>query len=155
MSERNKFSDLARRMLEDPVRRARVEEERRALDAILPLLEAEGGSVWTAEAEELLGVTRRELDEMRARGTILALPVGFVDHAFPLWQFDDAAPARLLPGLDRVLGAFSVESPQARAEFMLAPNVGLGGRRPLDALRAGDVEAVVHAAASHGEHGVG
>jgi hypothetical protein len=153
MSGRNRWSELVRQIDEDPVRRARVKEERRALDAVLSLLEAEGDSVWSAEAEELLDVDRQGLDERRARGEILALPVGFGDHAFPLWQFDDEVPARLLPGLDRVLGAFSVDSPLTRAEFFLAPNAGLGGRRPLDVLRAGEVEAVVRAAVSYRNEG--
>jgi hypothetical protein len=40
-----------------------------------------------------------------------------------------------------------------QAEFMLAPNTRLGNKRPLDTLRAGEVDAAVRAASTYGEHG--
>jgi hypothetical protein len=118
------------------------------------MLEAEGGSVGTAEAAEILGgISKQAVDKRRERGTILALPRGGGEYAFPLWQFDENSRDGLLPGLARVLRSFSVEDPWMRAEFMLAPNPRLGGKKPLDALGYGEVEASALAAAAYGVHG--
>lgn len=135
---------------ESPIARARLRGIRRKRE----LLEAEGGSVGTAEAAEILGgISKQAVDKRRERGTILALPKGGGEYAFPLWQFDEGAKDGLVPGLSRVLKSFSVHNPWMRAEFMLAPNARLGGGRPIDMLKGGEVEAVVRTAAAYGEHG--
>ena len=58
----------------------------------------------------------------------------------------------MVPGLSRVLRSFSLESPWMQAEFMLSPEDRLGDRRPLDALKAGEVEVVARAVSAYGEH---
>jgi hypothetical protein len=93
------------------------------------------------------------VDKRRERGTILALPRGGGEYAFPLWQFDEGTRDGLLPGLTRVLRSFSVEDPWMRSEFMLAPDDRLGGKRPLDALREGEAEAALRTASAYGVHG--
>lgn len=133
-----------------PVVRARLRGIRRKR----ALLEAEGGSVSTAEVAELLGgISKQAVDKRRERGTILALPAGGGGYAFPLWQFDDISGDGLIPGFARVLKSFSVESPWMRAEFMLAASTRFDGRRPLDVLAAGEVEEVARAASAYGEQG--
>ena len=82
----------------------------------------------------------------------LALPVSDGKHAFPRWQFDGDAEDGMVPGLSRVLRSFSLESPWMQAEFMLSPEDRLGDRRPLDALKAGEVEVVARAVSAYGEH---
>jgi hypothetical protein len=135
---------------ESPLARARLRGIRRKRE----MLEAEGGSVGTAEAAEILGgISKQAVDKRRERGTILALPRGGGEYAFPLWQFDENSRDGLLPGLARVLRSFSVEDPWMRAEFMLAPNPRLGGKKPLDALGYGEVEASALAATAYGVHG--
>jgi hypothetical protein len=135
---------------DSPLARARLRGIRRKRE----MLEAEGGSVGTAEVAEILGgISKQAVDKRRERGTILALPRGGGEYAFPLWQFDDNTRDGLLPGLARVLRGFSVENPWMRAEFMLAPNARLGGKRPLDALRNGEVEASALTASAYGVHG--
>ena len=132
----------------DPLAEARLRGERRMAE----ILEAEGGSVGAAEAAEVLGISERALEHRRREGTVLALPVGDGEHAFPRWQFDGDAEDGMAPGLPRVLRSFSLESPWMQAEFMLAPEDRLGDRRPLDVLKAGEVDVVVRAASAYGEH---
>jgi hypothetical protein len=135
---------------ESPVVRARLRGIRRKRE----VLQAEGGSVGTVEAAQILGgISKQAVDKRRERGTILALPKGGGEYAFPLWQFDENTRDGLLPGLARVLKRFSVENPWMRAEFMLAPNARLGGKKPLNALRDGEVEAPALAASAYGVHG--
>jgi hypothetical protein len=135
---------------ESPMARARLRGIRRKRE----MLEAEGGFVGTAEAAEILGgISKQAVDKRRERRTILALPRGGGEYAFPLWQFDEGTRDGLVPGLTRVLKSFSVENPWMRAEFMLAPNARLGEKRPLDALRDGEAEAVARAASTYGVHG--
>jgi hypothetical protein len=56
-------------------------------------------------------------------------------------------------GLERVLAAIDDEGGWMRLAFLLSPEERLGGERPLDALRRGEVEAVERAARLYGEHG--
>jgi hypothetical protein len=135
---------------ESPMARARLRGIRRKRE----VLQAEGGSVGTTEAAEILGgISKQAVDKRRERGTILALPRGGGEYAFPLWQFDEGTRDGLLPGLTRVLRSFSVEDPWMRSEFMLAPDDRLGGKRPLDALGEGEAEAAARAASAYGVHG--
>jgi hypothetical protein len=135
---------------ESPVARARL----RGIHRKKEVLQAEGGSVGTAEAAQILGgISKQAVDKRRERGTILALPRGGGEYAFPLWQFNEGSRDGLLPGLTKVLRSFSVEAPWVRAEFMLASNDRLGGKRPLDALREGEAEAAARAASAYGVHG--
>jgi hypothetical protein len=135
---------------ESPIARAKL----RGIHRKSELLKAEGGAIGTAEAAEILGgISKQAVDKRRDRGTILALPLGGGEYAFPLWQFDEGTKDGLVLGLAQVLKSFSVKNPWMQAEFMLAPNTRLGNKRPLDTLRAGEVDAAVRAASTYGEHG--
>ncbi len=141
-------------VLEDARKSPIVQARLRGIRRKREMLEAEGGSAGTAEAAEILGgISKQAVDKRRERGTILALPKGGGGYAFPLWQFDEGTRDGLVPGLARVLRSFSVGDPWMRAEFVLAANARLGGRRPLDALKDGEDEAAVRAAAAYGVHG--
>ena len=59
----------------------------------------------------------------------------------------------LLPGVRDVLDAFAIADPWTRVNFMLTSDARLGGRRPVDVLREGDIASVVRAARAYGEHG--
>ncbi len=133
---------------QSPLIRARLRGARRRLE----LLDAEGGRVSAEEAAGRLGKSRAALDKRRSRGTVLALPKGG-EYVYPEWQFDEDTRDGLLPGLRKVLADFGVESPWMRAEFLLAHHEELGGMRPIDALKAGEVHKVQGLAASYGEQG--
>lgn len=132
----------------DPLVRARL----RGFAAKRSLLEVEGGTVSSAEAGEMLGIDRVAVDKRRKRGKLLAVRVGQRGFRYPLWQFDADSPAGIIAGLPEVLASFGVEDGWMRLSFMLSRNERLGGRRPLDALRHGESEAVRLAASAYGEH---
>jgi hypothetical protein len=60
-------------------------------------------------------------------------------------------PHRIVPGMDRVLGAMS--SPRAAWEFLRLESPFFPGepQRPLDVLKMGQIEDVLRAICSHGE----
>lgn len=61
---------------------------------------------------------------------------------YPVVQFDGR---RVLPGVAEVVEVLrgALVEPLSVASWLTAPNAGLGGRRPVDALRAGTVGDVV------------
>lgn len=135
-------------MEEGPLVRARL----RGVRARRELLGAEGGTVSSGQAAELLGITPQAVDKRRRAGKLLALPVGRA-YLYPVWQFDERGRGGVLGGLEEVLGSFGVEDAWMRASFFLRENGRLDDKRPLDALRDGEIKGVERAACAYGEHG--
>jgi len=135
-------------MEEGPLVRARL----RGVQARRGLLGAEGGAVSSGQAAELLGITPQAVDKRRRAGKLLALPVGRA-YLYPVWQFDERGRGGVLAGLEEVLGSFGVEDAWMRASYFLRKNGRLDDKRPLDALRDGEIESVERAARAYGEHG--
>jgi hypothetical protein len=132
---------------EDPLAAARVRGARQARE----ILREEGGTVGVGEMGELLGgISAQAVDRRRRKGRLLALPVGKGSYRYPVWQVADGA---VIEGFEEVLPSFGVEDPWMRAAFFLSGDARLGGERPLDRLRQGDIEAVKRAAAAYGVHG--
>jgi len=113
------------------------------------LLRAEGGVMSGPELARHLGITPQGLGKKRGKGQVFWLEVG-EGCVYPAFQ---VGPDGLLHGVREVLAAFQQGDPWARVNFMLTGDVRLGGQRPLDVLRAGDIAAVVRAARGYGEHG--
>lgn len=113
------------------------------------LLRAEGGVLSAPQLAGHLGITPQGLGKRRERNQVFWLETGG-GYVYPAFQ---VGPAGLLPGIREVLDAFEETDPWARANFMLTGDARLGGRRPIDVLRDGDVAAVVRAARGYGEHG--
>ncbi len=130
----------------DPMRKARL----RGVLAQRELLDADGGALSAADMADALGITRQAVDKRRKAGQILALEVGKRGYLYPAWQLGEG---RLVKGLAEALAALSADSPWAAARFFVSGNYRLRGRRPIDILRKGDVDAVVAAAEMFGEHG--
>jgi hypothetical protein len=61
-------------------------------------------------------------------------------RAYPAFQIADDG---LLPGMSAVVQAFAIDEPWMRVNFMLTGNARLGGRRPIDALREGQIGEVI------------
>ena len=129
----------------DPLRAARARGTRRQLD----LMKAEGGSIGVEAAAERLGIGRAAVDKRRKVGTLLAVEGGARAMAYPVWQFREYG---VLPGLERVLGAFRIADGLMRVEFFLSEDPDLG-QTPLAALRAGRVDEVAASASRFGRFG--
>jgi hypothetical protein len=128
---------------DDPLAEARI----RGLLARLWLLEEEGGVCSARQLGQVLGgLSRQGVDKRRAQGRLLALEVGKRGYVYPLWQVQRG---QVLPGLERVLAELDDFDPWMQAAFFLNPNTWLGGEAPLSALRRGDIERVVAAAATY------
>jgi hypothetical protein len=140
--ERAPFSD--RHVDDDPLRDARV----RGLHLREQVLKAEGGTWSAEEVGQHLGISRQGVERRRREDRLLALPVGGRAYRYPRWQFDSEG---VLPGFPEILAAFALPGAWTRAAFFLGTNDLLGGRRPLDVLRQGQVGEVMAAAATYGE----
>lgn len=130
----------------DPLAGAKL----RGIRAKTRLLDADGGCVSDEEAAQLLGVSRQSIAKARAKGQYFALPRGQTGYVYPVWQFETGRP---ITGLKKVLQALQEHDPWMQVSFMLSPNKRLDNKRPLDALREGQIEDVVMAASAFGEHG--
>ena len=115
------------------------------------LLSAEGGAVPVTAAMTFLGLkSRQAVQQRRARGKLLGLPLGGSAYLYPVWQFNQQG---VIPGLSEVLAALERLDPWGQAAFLLSGDARLDGLRPLDVLRAGRVAEVVTAARQYGEQG--
>lgn len=128
----------------DPLASARL----RGLRSREAFLSAEGGTLTARQVADLLGITRQAVDNRRKRGKLIAVELGRRGYAYSAWQFRTGSA---LPGLDRVIAAFPETSAWALIAFVLNGNAWLGGDRPLDRLRNGQIDEVIAAASQYGE----
>jgi hypothetical protein len=131
----------------DPLAIARL----RGKGAMREVLGQEGGALTASQAAEVLGISRQAVDKRRKGGQLLALTLPRRGLLYPAWQFNETGAT--LHGFVEVLEALGDDDEWAQARFFLNGNDRLGGRRPLDALREGDLDAVLEAARAFGEHG--
>ena len=101
----------------------------------------------TPEVAALYHASRQmPLDRLRA-GTLLAIRE-HGDWRFPAWQFDPQAPDGVVAGLPQVLAALPTSS-LLRAAWLTAWHPALHAT-PINALRSGQIDAVVHEARAVG-----
>lgn len=134
-----------------PGERARLELEntRRSFAFRRALLE---GALSAVQVAELLHSSRQTPHDRREAGTLLAVLDSGI-WKFPPWQFDANGPDGVVPGLPQVLralGEYGSVSPLEKASFLSQPSPYFGGRTPLQALRAGEVDNVVAVARAVG-----
>jgi hypothetical protein len=118
------------------------------------LVEAAGGSYTSQEMARTLRITVEDLERCRVRNEIISLPVEG-SFLYPKWQvvkrfwvFDV-----VLPGLDRVLDALGDRSPWSKAAFLLDQGIRPEFSTPLAGLKNNQIDLVIAAAQSYGEHG--
>ena len=117
------------------------------------LKEEEGGSVSAEEARAFMGgITKQAVLDRYKKGRLLGWRETRQNAVrFPVWQF---TPQGVLPGLEDVI-AILRRSPSVNdwglVLFFLNKREALGGERPLDVLRRGDVKAVTAAAEDYRE----
>jgi hypothetical protein len=131
----------------DPLAAAKA----RGVEKQRDLLAAEGGAAGVDELASALHISRQAVDKRRRAGKLLALPRGGHRWVFPAWQ---VARGRTVPGLEEVLATLGGRDPWSQLIFFVTPDRLLDNRSPLQALRAGDLAAVVRAAEGYGEQGL-
>jgi hypothetical protein len=121
----------------------------RGLDIQKQLKTAEGGSYSLNETADLLNMSKQGVSKRRKTGKLFAWKEEkMAELRFPKWQFQDG---RVLPGIGDVLRKLSSSNDVDILLFFLSQNRFLGGKRPLDLLRAGEVSVVSRAAEGYGE----
>ncbi|WP_052442575.1 hypothetical protein [Streptacidiphilus neutrinimicus] len=119
-------------------------EAARAALAPVAWARAVGDRMQTAEATDLLGVTRQALQKRVQKHTLIGLPGKQTTH-FPVWQFDRSR-RQVRPAAERVLQIFRASGefdPYMIAAWMVAPCEELGQAAPAGLLEdEGRVEEV-------------
>jgi hypothetical protein len=113
------------------------------------LLTRSGGAYSAEQLGRLLGISRQAVNDGRKTHLYFAVPSG-QSYAYPKLQLTEGG---LLPGLRDFLDAFTLPDAWMKLSVLVEPSERLGGRSPLEALRAGDVEGAVMVAATYGGHG--
>jgi hypothetical protein len=123
----------------------------RGIPARRKLMETEGGSLSAEQAAQELGISKAAILKRYKKGQIIAWRQERQNAVrFPVWQFKDH---RVLDGIEealKVLDAGSRLDDFGRMLFFLSNRGFLGGKRPLDCLREGEVKRVLQAAQGYG-----
>ena len=99
---------------------------------------------------EMLGTSRQTPHDRVKAGFLL----GILDNnvlKFPEWQFDPEGPNGVAKGLPEVLDAIKCGT-FAKISWLGSPNSIFDGLRPIDALKMGRIDEVLHEAAAVGVH---
>jgi hypothetical protein len=114
-------------------------------------LKEAGGAFRAEEAQRLLnGISRQALEKRVRDGGLLAVPGPGNRRRYPTIQFTQDG---VVPGLKKVREALPTRNPWAILNFLVRSDERLGGRKPIDVLRDGDVDLVVSAARGLGAQG--
>lgn len=116
----------------------------RSAEAKVRLAEQAGGLLPADTAGQLLGISRAAVDKRRGGGKLLAVRVRS-DWHYPVCQFRDG---EVLNGLPEVVAGLGDTTGWSVLSFLLSEDDALGGRTPLDALRAGELTAVIRLVAA-------
>ncbi len=130
----------------DPLMRAKL----RGIEHRKRILEKLGGTVSVEQVTDLIGISRQAIDRRRSQNQLIGLTQGRRGYAYPAFQFENG---KTLDGLKEVLDALQGHDPWMQSIFFANGNDRLDGRTPLEALRQGEIEAVVRAAEAYGEQG--
>ena len=115
-------------------------------------LRASGGAYDLEQVRDLLhGVSRQSIDKRVGEGGLLAVPGPGNKRYYPAVQFTD--DGEIVEGLKQALTALPTKSGFAALNFLIHPDERLGGRKPIDMLKAGEIDPVVEAARRVGEQG--
>lgn len=106
------------------------------------------GALTSGEVTEMLGSASRQTARDRAAaGTLLAIKEAG-RTVFPIWQFDPEGPDGVVEGLPEVARELGPGTQLARILWFMEPKRALGGRTPIEALRARDIDDVLAEARS-------
>ena len=111
-----------------------------------------GGAYDLEQVRTLMrGVWRQRIDRRVRDGSLLAVPGPSNRRRYPTVQFN--RDGTVVEGLKEVCDAMPTKNPWSALNFLINPESRLDGRKPIDLLKAGDVEIVVEAARRMGRQG--
>ncbi|MEA2891482.1 MAG: hypothetical protein QOI05_2275 [Bradyrhizobium sp.] len=111
-----------------------------------------GGTYDLAQVRTLMqGVSRQAVDKRVQEGSLLAVPGPSNRRSYPTLQFNP--DGTIVEGLKAVCAALPTSNPWTILNFLAHPDDRLQGRKPIDVLKAGNVELVVEAARRLGQQG--
>jgi hypothetical protein len=114
-------------------------------------LKEAGGAFNLEQVQTILnGVSRQAVEKRVKDGSLLAVPGPNNRRRYPTIQFTREG---VVPGLRDVQEALPTRNSWAVLNFLVRPDDRLGGRKPIEVLRNGDVDLVVSAARGMGEQG--
>jgi hypothetical protein len=122
----------------------------RGIEAKRRLIEENGGTLTAEHVSQHLGITRQAVEKRRRAGKLIALTMGRHGYRYPVWQLTKSG---VLPGLDKVLAVLASHDEWMQTAFFVSANPRLGGRTPIERLKAGELESVLDAAETYGAHG--
>lgn len=115
-------------------------------------LRAAGGAYTLEEVQGLMrGVTRQAIEKRVSEGSLLAVPGPSNRRRYPVAQFK--ADGSIVGGMRTVREALPTKNPWTILNFLVQPDPKLGGKKPIELMRKGDVDRVVEAARRVGEQG--
>ncbi|MFC4173680.1 hypothetical protein ACFOYU_16730 [Microvirga sp. GCM10011540] len=97
------------------------------------------------------GISRQMIDRKVREGSLLAVPGPSNRRAYPTVQFTQ--DGKVVPGLKAVRDTLPTANPWAILNFLIRPDPRLNGRKPIDLLKAGEIDLVVDAARQLGQQG--
>ena len=111
-----------------------------------------GGAYDLEQVRTLMqGVSRQAVDKRVQDGSLLAVPGPSNRRSYPTLQFN--RDGTIVEGLKAVCAALPTNNPWTILNFLAHPDDRLQGRKPIDVLKAGNVELVVEAARRLGQQG--
>jgi hypothetical protein len=111
-----------------------------------------GGAYDLEQVRTLMqGVSRQAVDKRVQEGSLLAVPGPSNRRSYPTLQFN--RDGTIVEGLKAVCAALPTNNPWTILNFFANPDDRLQGRKPIDVLKAGNVELVVEAARRLGQQG--
>jgi hypothetical protein len=110
------------------------------------LLRAEGGCLSDQEVADLLELESITIvEDWRRHRQIVAIKSDAQTWVYPVWQFA-RKPKRVMLGIRDCLAELDSDDDCQTTVFFLSYMARLAGKRPLDCLRAGKIEAAIKAA---------
>ncbi len=110
------------------------------------LLRAEGGCISEQEVVDLLELENITIvEDWRRYRQIVAIKSDTETWMYPVWQFA-RKPKRVMLGIRDCLAELDSDDDLENTVFFLSSMTRLAGKRPLDCLRAGKIEAAIKAA---------
>jgi hypothetical protein len=115
-------------------------------------LKESGGAYDLDQVRVLMnGISRQMVDRKVREGSLLAVPGPSNRRSYPTVQF--TSDGTVVRGLKAVQQALPTENPWAVLNFLVRPDPRLNGRKPIDLLKASEIDLVVDAARRVGQQG--